>query len=525
MDGDDENVLNEDLDVGDNYNVEVKPELLYPYKRPRTIGRRNRCPYGCGKVLAPRTIDYHRTNGCRIGGEEPLGDTTKKRNFCCGVCFSEFVTRTGFFLHLKSEHDVQPTTHQLMFKNRTMFDRFMRWIEMEGGAHFRYKSGSKRRASGRGIFMACNRSGFVGTSADDPSKNRTGPYRTGYTCTAFIHGTEHANGLVEVDVCCDHYGHDARMRLPNVVKQLIAQKQLQDESPQEIISYLKRQFGPFAHENIYAQRVCLVDLDELRTLMISSTKRWAVTGIPNDCEYWEEELLDRAGIVRQGAQRIRQSGEPTTQELADQNHWPRPRVFVPKMRTENGFIELNELCKSSAEARRLAGQAAAMHPELYDYAMSDDSKPGFSMRRRSIDGLRSTNSPEGSVNEQDLDNMDGLVRSDQIEPDYRDKTLMRRQSLLSSIGSELEFIERVAQFDLDGFTDSNLVSLLNHLRSIRGELSTVLDIRNTEYNPNPAQHSSQHQGNDHFSDQDSINEDEAIVASSGCLEFNRALWS
>lgn len=74
------------------------------------------------------------------------------------------------------------------------YQRFLRWVESEGGAHFRHKSGSKRRGRGKGIFMACNRSGFVSSEKTAPPPDRTGPFRLGFTCTAYIHATEHNDG-------------------------------------------------------------------------------------------------------------------------------------------------------------------------------------------------------------------------------------------------------------------------------------------------------------------------------------------
>ncbi|VDM82012.1 unnamed protein product, partial [Strongylus vulgaris] len=81
----------EEVDVGDYELVSVKHEsntLATSHRRHPTAGIRNRCPYGCGKMIALRTIDYHRTNGCRPGQskDETFGDTSKKRYYCCGVC-------------------------------------------------------------------------------------------------------------------------------------------------------------------------------------------------------------------------------------------------------------------------------------------------------------------------------------------------------------------------------------------------------------------------------------------------------
>lgn len=32
----------------------------------RNLNMRTKCPYGCNKILAQRTIDYHRTNGVSL---------------------------------------------------------------------------------------------------------------------------------------------------------------------------------------------------------------------------------------------------------------------------------------------------------------------------------------------------------------------------------------------------------------------------------------------------------------------------
>ncbi|VDL64795.1 unnamed protein product [Nippostrongylus brasiliensis] len=284
-------------------------------------------------MVALRTIDYHRTNGCRpsLAKDEKFGDITRKRYYCCGVCFMEFVTRASFHEHLSAEHDVHPQIHSMTFASMDEFKRFVRWLELKGGAHFRYKSGSKRRQRGKGIFMACNRSGFVkSNSATGSERDRVGPYRMGHTCTAFIHGTQHASGRVTIEMCGDHYGHDVRMRLPPIIKSIIAQRQMEGESSADIIEYLRQHFLPFASENIYAQRACLVDNEELRTIHSTVTKKWEIEGIPSTCEIWEEELLDMVGIVREGVPRVRPAEEKTTDELAEEQVCPDPflQIFV-----------------------------------------------------------------------------------------------------------------------------------------------------------------------------------------------------
>ncbi|CAD6191616.1 unnamed protein product [Caenorhabditis auriculariae] len=370
------------VDVGDAYMGDVKLEFN-PTETKRNTGARYLCPYGCGKLVALRTIDYHKNNGCGRRMNESLvtNPDIKKRYYCCGVCFTEFVTRQEFHAHLRIEHDVHPEIHHVNFKDRATFDRFLRWLEMEGGAHFRHKSGSKRRGRGKGIFLACNRSGYVSSSSNsDPARDRTGPFRLGFSCTAFVHGTEHEDGHVSADVCGDHYGHDSRMRLPNVIKYIIGQKQLDGEPSSDIIAYLRDHFTQFASENIFAQRICFVDNEELKNIYACNTKKWETRGVPTGCEIWEEELLDRAGITRNGAQRLRAYNEKTTQELALDEDWPRPRVFVAKIRSESGMLvplsdpRLQD-CDSSVQATYFSHQPAVdtRYVEMEEVEYADEN--------------------------------------------------------------------------------------------------------------------------------------------------------
>uniref|UniRef100_A0A1I7XM20 SET domain-containing protein n=1 Tax=Heterorhabditis bacteriophora TaxID=37862 RepID=A0A1I7XM20_HETBA len=318
--GDDDIGALEEVDVGDSYNTAIKNDDFESEQKQRrpSVGPRNRCPYGCGKMIAARTIDYHRTNGCRPNQEEPFGLNLNIIFLNVSILIFLTITRETTFMHY--------------------------------------------------------RSGFVNSNSvsGDPARDRTGPFRIGYTCTAYIHGTHHADG-VTIEMCGDHYGHDARMRLPQVVKYIIAQKQMEGEHNVDIVDYLRRHFMPFVMENIYAQRICLVDLEELRTLSVTSTKKWELLGIPSDCEIWEEELLDRAGIVREGVPRLRQLHEKTTQQIAEEENWPRPRVFTAKIRLPNGEfapIENNarlngeDEMNTTASRRRIVSNLNSQCPSL-----------------------------------------------------------------------------------------------------------------------------------------------------------------
>lgn len=320
-------------------DMHVNPYIEMKLQQPRYL-----CPYGCGKHIASRTIDYHKNNGCgRRNNESSISQSElKKRFYCCGSCLAEFVARSEFHAHLRVEHDVHPDIHNIQFADKQTFDRFKYWLESEGGAHFRHKSGAKRRGRGKGIFLACNRSGNTGADkGPQAGPERTGPFRLGFTCTAYIHATEHNDGHVSAEFCGDHYGHDARMRLPNVIKCIIAQKQLEMASPMEIIGFLRHHFLNLAERNIYAQRICFVDTDELKSIHSSCTRKWQKEGIPRTMELWEEELLEKVGIEwppNDSPHRFNEPRKLTTAEIAIQDRWPRPRVFVAKCRREDGVL-------------------------------------------------------------------------------------------------------------------------------------------------------------------------------------------
>ncbi|GMS78120.1 hypothetical protein PENTCL1PPCAC_295, partial [Pristionchus entomophagus] len=296
------------------------------------------CPFGCNKLLAPRTIDYHRLNGCRGKQDDAFADVSRKRSFTCGACYEEFVTRDAFFQHLNADHAVEASIHSVAFPDEATFQRFRYWLEAQGGAHFRQKSGAKTRPSGKGIFMMCNRSGLVHTTAatGEPEKDKLGSYRMGYTCTAFINGTIYPDGHVAVRFCGDHYGHDARVRLPQSVKNIIMHMQSISTPNAHIIRYLQDHFMPFGHTSIHAQRAAYVDMEEIRSItpMLRRIER-----IPFEKEEeWEQEFLETAGITRDWAPppRRRPADWMPVKEFAEKMHWPLPLNFKLKLRNGNG---------------------------------------------------------------------------------------------------------------------------------------------------------------------------------------------
>ncbi|CAJ0591051.1 unnamed protein product [Cylicocyclus nassatus] len=529
----------EEVDVG-HYLVNVKnePDPTPPRRHP-TAGIRSRCPYGCGKMIALRTIDYHRTNGCRPGQskDETFGDTSKKRYYCCGVCFMEFVTRTAFHEHLSIEHDVHPEINELVFDNIDDFKRFVRWLELKGGAHFRHKSGSKRRQRGRGIFMACNRSGFVNSnSATGSERDRVGPYRMGHTCTAYIHGTQHADGRVSIEMCGDHYGHDVRMRLPPIIKSIIAQKQMEGESSADIIAYLRQHFLPYAADNIYAQRACLVDHEELRTISVTATKKWEAEGIPTTCEIWEEELLDLVGIVREGVPRVRELHEKTTEEIAIEENWPKPQVFTAKVRLKTGeFVPVDSLSDAERMGREVQYQE---EPKLSPESFLDDSEPP-AKKAMPTDAVRQiVESPEEYID------VDGVVEVPTTSSGTRENvqrrnyvpkgTTMSKEEVLQKLLYEIDLLRDHVINSASSVSAISLHYLLLRVKALR---PVVEQPTSSQYRQSTAKYREGRLGNGlsgvcHTNgDQgttgiyDVMSDDEDIVLSSGApLHFNDFIW-
>ncbi|UMM34512.1 hypothetical protein L5515_007557 [Caenorhabditis briggsae] len=350
--------------LADEMYVDTYLDIKHQQQQPRYP-----CPYGCNKMIAARTIDYHKNNGCGRRHNETLNHPELKKTFyCCGACYAEFITRPDFFEHLRLEHEVDPEIHNMEFPDRATFDRFKNWLECEGGAHYRHKSGAKRRARGKGIFLACNRSGNVGSDKTSLPE-RTGPYRLGFSCTAFIHATEHEAGHVTAEVCGDHYGHDARMRIPNVIKYIIAQKQMEGIPNMDIIGFLRHHFMDIANENIYADRIIMIDQEELKSINVGSTRKWIKDGIPRHVEIWEEELLERVGIVwppsNLGLPQYIANRKPTTAELAIQENWPRPRVFTPKNQRGEGILLPFSIPVAQPTNADVYGQEEEMTEERY----------------------------------------------------------------------------------------------------------------------------------------------------------------
>ncbi|XGW02873.1 hypothetical protein V3C99_014700 [Haemonchus contortus] len=488
----------EEVDVGGYELVDAKRDSVVIETQPRrhpTAGIRNRCPYGCGKLIALRTIDYHRTNG-----------------------------------------------------------RFVRWLELKGGAHFRHKSGSKRRQRGKGIFMACNRSGFVNSSnATGSERDRIGPYRMGHTCTAYIHGTQHADGRVSIEMCGDHYGHDIRMRLPPIIKSIIAQRQMEGESSADIIDYLRQHFLPYANENIYAQRACLVDNEELRTIHVTTTKKWEVEGIPTTCEIWEEELLDMVGIVREGVPRVRPLNEKTTEEIAEQQNWPRPIVFTAKVRTKTGeFVPHEALMEAERENRVDHGykdECACVTPENgEEFDVHDGSYPP-PKKALMLDAL---NHHEDSADE--YIDVDGEVDSGRLQPSSSREvtvpprrnyvprgTALSKEDVLQKLLLELESLKNQIIDSANSVSAFSLHYVLLRLKTLRPMIGHVSPSQNRIHSngyrgdPCPTEAESSLNGSLLPFEQSQrvsraeqylvLSDDEDIALSSGgAFEYNSYIW-
>ncbi|CAJ0946691.1 unnamed protein product, partial [Mesorhabditis belari] len=324
-------------------NIDVEGGGEEEYTPPSGVrAKREVCPYGCQRLVAPRTIEIHRTQGCRGLHEEPFGEADRRRNYLCGVCCMEFHTRRGFMDHMNDEHDVAARIHVLDFPNREMFERFFHWLEVQGGANFRTRSGAKRQLTGkRAMMFRCNRTGYVESQSAAERRNREklGPVRCGYSCTAYVQVTFHEEGHCTATFCGDHYGHDARLRVPLGVKHLIGRYVFdQDMNFGDIVRLLHYKFAPLCTENVLAQRIRMIDNDEIRTIVLA-LKRQIENGtpLPEAEDIWDEELLDKAQIDRPWiTQRNLRPGDKTTEELARELDWPVPSVFVAKQKSADG---------------------------------------------------------------------------------------------------------------------------------------------------------------------------------------------
>ncbi|GMT08764.1 hypothetical protein PFISCL1PPCAC_61, partial [Pristionchus fissidentatus] len=476
---------------------------------------KEQCPFGCNKLLAPRTIDYHRLNGCRGKQEDAFADLSKKRSFTCGACYEEFVTRDAFFQHLSADHAVDATIHSCVFPDVSTFERFRYWLEAQGGAHFRQKSGAKSRPSGKGIFMMCNRSGLVHTSGatGEPDKDKIGSYRTGFTCTAFINGTFFPDGHVSIRYCGDHYGHDARMRLPQSVKNTIMHKQMRGATNTQIIRYLQHHFMPLAYDNIHSQRVALVDQEEMRSITPMLKK---LHMIPFEKEeVWEEEFLEAAGIIREWApRRTRPEGWLPIKKLAERMHWPLPTTFVPKIRNSRGEwmiidedrggyvleadsqnkahfldgegeLELEEdgefpvpdkhqdHQREEEEEQRIAEEREGEHVDVEGLRESKEELAGTSSSFAKKPRLEESVVVEGGGEREERTENDVLAELEEDERIQREESEERSGSgvrtsfLTSSIVAELDMIKALVKSESEYLSETELSSFLQRARVLR----------------------------------------------------------
>lgn len=175
------------------------------------------------------------------------------------------------------------------------------------------------------------------------------------------------------------------MRLPNAIKYLIAQKQMEGATTPEIIGFLRHHFMNLSAENIYAQRVCFVDSDELKGIQMSCTKKWMREGIPKDIDIWEEELLDRAGIMwpppTGNSPQYPRVPKPTTMEIAVQNRWPRPRVFQAKTRRSDGAMVPFDMISNGQEVAEVPNDEYAQEDideaRFIEMEMADYEEEGY----------------------------------------------------------------------------------------------------------------------------------------------------
>ncbi|CAJ0923861.1 unnamed protein product, partial [Mesorhabditis belari] len=281
-------------------NIDVEGGGEEEYTPPSGVrAKREVCPYGCQRLVAPRTIEIHRTQGCRGLHEEPFGEADRRRNYLCGVCCMEFHTRRGFMDHMNDEHDVAARIHVLDFPNREMFERFFHWLEVQGGANFRTRSGAKRQLTGkRAMMFRCNRTGYVESQSAAERRNREklGPVRCGFSCTAYVQVTFHEEGgLLKATT---NFGHGTATFGGITMDTMLV-------------------YGcHFGVKHLIGRQIrAIVDGERVSTADLQRRERGDVAG--SGKHFGMRELLDKAQIDRPGSRKgISRPGDKTTEELA-----------------------------------------------------------------------------------------------------------------------------------------------------------------------------------------------------------------
>ncbi|CAJ0577238.1 unnamed protein product, partial [Mesorhabditis spiculigera] len=485
-----------------NIDVEGGDEDEYMLETNATTTRATRqvCPYGCGRLVAPRTVEIHRTQGCRGLHEEPFGEADRRRNYLCGVCCMEFHTRRGFMDHMNDEHDVAARIHVLDFPNREMFERFFHWLEVQGGANFRTRSGAKKQLTGkRAMMFRCNRTGFVESqsAAERRNKEKLGPVRCGYTCTAYVQVTFHEEGHCTATFCGDHYGHDARLRVPIAIKHLIGRYVFdQDMNFGDIVRLLHYKFSPLCHENVLAQRICMIDNDEIRTIVLALKKQVEHgTPLPETEEVWDEELLDKAQIERPWiTARNLAPNDKTTDELAREYDWPVPSMFVAKQKAADGEYRpvVHMLLGKEMQARASGADEddddddpRGLAPEEKVIYQQDGTEyqiiPEVDDAER-VDYVESINVEEvvGSVAEGKLGAdllhrpyPSPLLRRGRQRPQNSRVLSPRRSTLTRLVLSEANYVKTLVAANVNYQGEQELVLWINKLKNLRRELNDL----------------------------------------------------
>ncbi|KHJ87481.1 hypothetical protein OESDEN_12745 [Oesophagostomum dentatum] len=349
-------------------------------------------------------------------------------------------------------------------------------------------------------------------------------------------------------MCGDHYGHDVRMRLPPIVKSLIAQRQMEGESNADIIDYLRQHFLPFAADNIYAQRACLVDNEELRTINITATKKWEVEGIPTTCEIWEEELLDLVGIVREGVPRVRQLHEKTTEEIAIEQNWPKPQVFTAKVRLKTGeFVPVEALTEAERVNRdeEYRPDSACVSPDntqgfestepQFQNGSPPAKKPMLSnMLRNTEDSADEYIDVDGVVDVTRLPSTSSTARDSEVPPrkNYIPKgATLSKEEVLQKLLYEIDSLRNQIIESTPSTSAFSLHYLLLRLKTLRPMIGhsapseprrSLLDLQGTRISGDMPQIDdpiASHAYDDVLSDDEDI-----VLSAGGALHYNEYIW-
>ncbi|KAK5981863.1 hypothetical protein GCK32_012280 [Trichostrongylus colubriformis] len=294
-----------------------------------------------------------------------------------------------------------------------------------------------------------------------------------------------------------------------------------------------------SYELVDAKRACLVDNEELRTIHLTSTKKWEVEGIPTSCEIWEEELLDMVGIVREGVPRVRPLNEKTTEEIAEQQNWPRPIVYTAKVRMKNGeFVPHDSLLEAERDSRNehCEEDCACVSPvNGEEFDGNDESYPPS--KKPLISGASHQNDDSSD----EYVDVDGMVEASRfhVPSSSREATIPARRSYVPRGTLSKEDVLQKLLLEVDSlknqiinsansvspFTLHYVLLRLKTLRPMIGHVSPSLNRPDTGYRSDFCQAERETPAVGSVLPFEVLSDDEDIALSAGgAFEYNSHIW-